>query len=167
MTAKERYNEVHRKYQCDKTPSVCADGFYSPPKYPKVATANGLQRFIVDYLNWTSNHGERTNTMGRPIQKYAPKFNIMTGAVVQVESGIEWQKGTGIKGSSDVKGHINVNYQKYAIPVYIEVKIKDRQSDDQIEYERKVNKTGGLYVIVKSPDDFLKFYDDVVMNRII
>lgn len=168
MTPKQRYNEAHKKWRCEKTPSVCRDGFYTPPKFPKVATANGLQRFIVDFLTWYGHHGERTNTMGRPIQKFAPKYNIITGSVVQVESGIEWQKGSGTKGSSDVKGHINVDYQKYAIPVYIEIKIgKDKQSNEQIEYQSKVNKSGGLYVIVKTPDDFLNFYDDVVNNRII
>jgi hypothetical protein len=104
--------------------------------------------------------------MGRPIQKYAPKMNIITGKVVQVEVGIEWQKGTGTKGSSDVKGHISVGYQKFAVPVYIEVKIKDTQSKDQIKYEKKISKTGGLYVIVHSPEEFFKFYDDVVGNLI-
>jgi hypothetical protein len=107
--------------------------------------------------------------MGRPIQKYAPKYNIITGSVVQVESGIEWQKGSGTKGSSDIHGHIKVDYQKFAIPVAIEIKIgKDKQSNIQIEYQSKVNKSGGIYVIVKTPEDFFKFYDDdVVLNRII
>ena len=150
-----------------KCPTVVADGHYSQPKYPKISTANGLQMYIKNYLNWTGNHGERTNNMGRPIKKFAPKMNIIMGTVQQVEIGTEWQKGTGTIGTSDVKGHINIPYQRFAIPCYFEVKIrKDKQSDEQIEYQCKVAKTGGLYVIVKTPDDFLKFYDDVMANRI-
>ena len=167
MTPKQRYNEAHKVYQCAKTPSVCRDGQYSAPKYPDTRKANGLTTFCINYLIWTGNHGERTNTMGRPIQKFAPKFNIMTGTVVQVEARIEWQKGTGTKGSSDVKGHINVNYQRFAVPIYIEIKIRDKQSAEQVEYQRKINNTGGLYVIVHNPDEFIKFYDDVVFNQIV
>jgi hypothetical protein len=167
MTHKERYNKAHKNYMEIKCPTVCADGHYSLPKMPDVKKSNGLTMFIINYLNWSGHHGERTNTMGRPIQKYAPKMNIFSGKIEQVESGIEWQKGTGIKGSSDIKGVINVPYQKFGVPCFIEIKVaKDKQSAAQIEYEKKINKTGGLYVIVKTPDDFLKFFDDVVENRI-
>ena len=166
MTYKERYNEIHKEWSKNKFPSVHKDGFYTEPKSLKLNTANGLTNWIINFMTWTGNHAERTNTMGRPISKTAPKMNIFTGQIVNVPNGIEWQKGTGRKGSSDIKGTIKVNYQKFAIPIFIEIKIKDKQSADQVEYQEAISKAGGLYVICHNPDEFLNFYDKVVGNLI-
>ena len=100
--------------------------------------------------------------MGVPTKKTKPKFNIFSGELEHLPNGIEWRKGTGHKGTSDVKGHIVNPRHKFPIPIYIEVKIKDRQSEDQKEYEAQVTKTGALYAIVHNPDEFFSFYDYVM-----
>ncbi len=46
--------------------------------------------------------------------------------------------------------------------VAIEVKIgKDRQSDSQKEYQRKVEKAGGIYIIIGTFDEFIKHYAEI------
>lgn len=163
MTYKQRYQEAHKEWFAIRYHAAYRDGHYAPPVMPKIKTANGLTKFICNYLLWTKHHGERTNNMGRPIQKYVPKFNIFTNKVDMLEGGIEWQKGSGLQGSSDIKGHINNPNHKFPIPIYLEVKVnRDRQSDEQKAYEQKVTKTGALYCIVKTPEDFFSFYDYVL-----
>lgn len=161
MNAKQRYNEAHYKYQCKEYPNVINDGHYAPPAWPKIATSNGLTAFICNYAKWTGNHLERTNNMGRPIDKTKAYTDVI--GKQRVIGSIEWQKGSGINGTSDIKGHILSLHQTFPIPVYIEVKInKDTQSPEQQKYERKVSSTGALYCIIKTPEDFFSFYDYVI-----
>lgn len=165
MTWKERYNAAHYSKTCRTAPNFVKDGHYTPPTLPKWKTANGLTKLICNFLNWSLSHGERTNNMGTPIKKKFEKYNIMTGAIVTVDNGIEWRKGNGVKGSSDIKGHINNPNYKFPIPIYIEVKIgKDKVSEDQVQYQKQVTQTGALYCVVKTPEDFFNFYD-FVMNE--
>lgn len=163
MTPKERYNAAH-KYNFERTyPQAWKDGHYAPPPYPKVTTSNGLTKMVVNFLLWSCHHGERTNTMGVPVKKYRPKFNIFSGQTEMLENGIEWRKGSGRKGSSDIKGHVNNPRHQFPIPIYVEVKIgKDKMSDDQKEYERDVTKSGALYCVIKTPEDWFSFYDYVM-----
>lgn len=162
-TPKERYNAAH-KYNFERAyPKAFKDGHYAPKPYPKVNTANGLSRMVVDTLLWLGHHGERTNTMGVPVKKYRPKFNIFSGKTEMLENGIKWRKGSGTKGSSDVKGHVNNPKHQFPIPVYVEIKIgRDSMSEDQEKYEKQVTKTGALYCIVKTPEDWFAFYDYVM-----
>ena len=159
---KERYCNAHEEMSKIKYAQGYADGHYSAPIIPKVKTANGLTTFCANYIKWTNGHLERTNNMGVPVKKKIPKFNIFSGKLEQLDGGIEWRKGTGSKGTSDLKGHIVTPNHKYGLPVYIEIKIKDKQSEDQKEYERKINSTGGLYAVVHNPDEFFSFIDYVM-----
>lgn len=164
MNWKQRYNEAHYSKTLKTAPNFVRDGHYTNPTIPKYKTANGLQKFCINYCNWLGHHLERTNNMGVPIKKSYEKFNIITGKLVTVDNGIEWRKGNGVKGSSDLKGHINNPKHKFPIPIYIEIKIKDKQSAEQIDYEKNITNTGALYCIVKTPEDFFAFYD-FVMNE--
>ena len=160
---KLRYNTAHYNYTLQRTPNVVKDGFYTTPPTPIVTKSNGLTTFIINFLNWSGSHGERTNNMGIPTVKKIPKMNIFSGKVEYRDGGMEWKKGNGKKGSSDVKGHVKTPKHKFPIPVYIEVKIgKDKMSDEQFKYKDIVTKTGALYCVVKNPEDWFKFYDKVV-----
>lgn len=157
---KERYNEAHKAWFQEQYPNAWKDGLYSPPPMPSVAKANGLTKYITNFLFWKGHHAERTNTMGTPVKKTYEKFDIFSNKLVKIDNGITWRKSNTTKGSSDIKGHIKSKKTKYPIPFYIEVKInKDTMSDDQIKYQNQINKTGAFYFIVKNVDDFLRCYD--------
>lgn len=159
---KIRYCNAHREMNTRKYPNLVADGLYTPPTLPKVKTANGMQTFCTNYCNWLGHHLERTNNMGVPVKKKIPKFNIFSGKLEHLDGGIEWRKGTGAKGSSDLKGHINNPKHQFPIPVYIEIKIKDKQSQNQKDYEATIKKSGAIYGIVHNPEEFFMLFDYVM-----
>ena len=159
MNYKKEYQLAHEVWFKVKYPLAYADGHLTPAKMPNVNKANGLTQFIVNYLNWIGHHAERTNNLGIPKKKTFQKFNIFTQQMVTIDNGVEWTKGNGTKGSSDIKGHIRNPKHAFSIPFYIEIKVgKDRLSDDQKNYGTKVNATGALYTVVKTIDDFFEFY---------
>jgi len=163
MTWKERYCKAHEEDFKKKYPSAYSSGHYFQPALPKYKTANGLTTLICNVMKWTGHHAERTNNMGRPIKKYFEKFNILSGKLERIENGIEWQKGTGDRGTSDIKGHFRNKNFEYSIPIYIEVKVnKDRMSEDQKKYQKNVTSSGALYLIAKTPEDFFEFYDYLI-----
>lgn len=163
MDWKKKYQQAHEQHFKRTYPLAYADKHYAPPKTPKYSTANGLTQVVVNTLLWLCHHGERTNTMGVPVKKYRTKFNIFSGKTEMLENGIEWRKGSGTKGSSDIKGHVNNPRHQFPIPIYVEVKIgRDKMSEAQEKYEKQVTKSGALYCIVKTPEDWFAFYDYVM-----
>jgi len=162
MKWQQLYQQSHEYNFKRKYPEAYADGHYAPPKLPRYKTSGGLTTFVTNYLNWLGHFAERTANMGVPTRKKIPKFNIMSGKLEHLDGGIEWRKGTGTKGTSDIKGHICNPRHQFPIPVYIEIKIRDRQSEDQKDYERKVTASGALYVIVHNPEEFLGFFEYVM-----
>ena len=162
MDWKKLYKAAHEKNLKEKCPQAYADGHYFEPTIPIITKANGLTTLVINYLNWTGNFAERTNNMGTPIKKKIPKFNIISGKLEHIDGGLEWRKGNGTKGTSDIKGHIKTAKSPYPIPIYIEVKIgKDKQSEEQKTYEQKVTQTGAFYIIVRTPEDFFKFLENI------
>jgi len=160
MEWKERYFAAHKESHKSKYPKAHADGYYARCNMPKYKTANGLTKIICNFLLWSGHHGERTNNMGRPVQKKIERFNIYAGKMETFKGKIQWQKGAGTKGTSDVKGHVKSPKHKLPFPIYIEVKIgRDKQSDEQKAYEEQVTTTGALYTICTCPEDFFEFYD--------
>ncbi len=156
------YSAAYGNWFKQKYPSSYKDHGIPKCKFPKVASANGLTKMIINYITWTGHHAERSNTMGRPVEKKVEKFNIFTRQADKVTIGMEWQKGTGTKGSSDVKAHKRIAAQKFPVPVYIEVKIgRDALSDDQKKYKAKVEATGALYWVTKTPEDFFTQWFDL------
>lgn len=162
MNIKDRYQQAHEKWFKEEYPNAYKDGYYLEPKMPKIETANGLTTFCTKYCIWMGHHLERTNNMGVPVTKKIPKVNLFSGKVEHLDGGIEWRKGSGTKGSSDLKGHINNPNHKFPIPIYIEIKIKDSQSKEQKSYEKAINKSGALYTIVHNPIEFFTFFDYVI-----
>jgi len=96
-------------------------------------SANGLTKIIEAWFYVNGGFASRRNTMGTYSQKLG-KY-IRSGSTV---------------GAEDVDGTIG------GINVKIEVKIaKDRQSDKQKLYQKKIEDSGGIYFIVRNFDGFL------------
>lgn len=163
---KERYKQVYDEHQKREYPASSRDFGTLPPKYPSVETHNGLRRFCKDFLKFCGHHTEVVNTMGRPVPKLAPKFNIFSAKLEQIEIGTEWQKGSGKSGSSDVHAHIKIEGLEFAIPVKIECKVgKDTQRKDQERYEAAVKATGALYWLIRTPEELIEKYDELVADQ--
>lgn len=95
-------------------------------------TANGLTKCIIDFIQYNGGQAERISVVSR---KVAGKF----------------VKSTMTKGTADISATIK------GLSVKIEVKIgKDRQSEEQKQYEQDIVNAGGYYFIAK---DFTSFYE--------
>jgi hypothetical protein len=139
--SKKRYNEAHLKHTAERTPSIIRDGHYFNPTIPKTETANGLTKFIENYINWMGWRATRVNTTGRQL-------------------GGKWIYGTTRRGSSDISATVNGK------SLMLEIKIgKDKPSEHQIKEQAKERAAGGEYYFVSTPEQFFEQLDCFI-NRI-
>jgi hypothetical protein len=113
------------------------------------SSANALTKSVVSFINLSGYQAERINTTGM----WRQGANLKVGEGTRQMPG-KWTKGTGTKGSADISATINGRSVK------IEIKYgKDRQSEAQTRYQEMIEKAGGTYLIVKSFDDFIQWFD--------
>jgi len=70
---------------------------------------------------------------------------------------VKWMPTSGQKGTADISSVI------FGRAVKIEIKIgKDRQSENQKKYQSDIERAGGLYWLIKTFDQFLDQYHDLI-----
>jgi hypothetical protein len=117
-------------------------------------TANGLTKCIIDFLRFNSWQAERINCTGKPVDQTKIVTDVL-GDQRRIGS-VKWLPTSGEKGTADTSATI------CGRSVKIEVKIRDRQSADQKKYQEKIEKAGGLYWLVRSFEEFLNFYNQLI-----
>lgn len=146
---KVRYQAAHEKWFAVKFPNAYKDGHYVEPKYPDVASTNGLQSAVVNYLTWCGHYANRINTQG---QAYAEDVKTASGTIKK----LSWRKGATRAGTPDVDSIIGGK------PVKFEIKYgKDRIRDKQEEEGAKIKAAGGYYFIIKTIEGFYNQYDQI------
>jgi len=128
---------------------------YAIPK-PKFTdnSANALTKSIIAWIELNGYQAERINNTGRYVDNKKTVKNIM-GQYITIGSG-QYIPGTGTKGTADISATIKGKSIK------IEVKYgKDRQSEAQKEYQVTIERSGGVYFIAKTFDDFYNFYQTI------
>lgn len=155
MTHKERYNAVHKVYQCAKTPAVCADGFYSPPKMPDTKKSNGMTNYVVNAINWQGGNATRISSAGRMIDTVEKQR--VSGTLLTVKKYIP---STTRKGTADVTSTIKGRSAKFEIKIG-----NDKPSQWQFDEQKREIDAGGYYFFIKTPDDFWECYDKVVKGE--
>lgn len=114
-------------------------------------TANGLTKCIIDFLTFSGWQAERISNTGRIIDRRRTYTDVL-GHKKQIGS-MEWAKGSGTAGTADVSATIAGRSVK------IEIKIgRDRQSEAQSDYQKKIEASGGLYYIASNMPDFIEWY---------
>lgn len=137
-----RYLIAHVEWFKRTLPVSYKDGHYVPPKVPDTRTSNGLQRFIVNYLDWTGNYGNRISTTGRQIK--------------DKHGQTKWIKGQTKTGTGDVGGIVRGR------SVTFEVKVnRDTPSDKQLARQSQIRAAGGEYFFTHSPEEFFVQYDSL------
>ena len=117
-------------------------------------TANGLTRCILDFLNFSGHQAERISSTGRYLDNSKIVTDIL-GSKKRIGSG-KWIPGTGTKGTADISATV------FGRSIKIEVKIKDQQSEDQKKYQEQIHRAGGKYWIIRTFDEFLDQYHDLI-----
>jgi hypothetical protein len=127
---------------------------YARPKFKHSdKTANGLTKAIIQWLRLNGCHAERVNTIGVPMDNRKVITDCI-GRQKQVGS-VAWRKSNSTLGSADIHSLINGK------AVFIEVKIgPDRQSDYQKQYQKGVERAGGLYIIAKDFEGFYNWFNE-------
>lgn len=150
MKPKQRIAELHRQAFRLKHPHVPE---YGIPKYSKTDnSANALTRMIIDWIEYNGGHAERVNSMGRMVDNRKEVTDVV-GRRYMIGSK-KYLPSTGKKGTTDIHAVIRGR------AVMIEVKFgKDRQSAVQKEYEQTVTQAGAVYVIARTFDQFVEWWD--------
>lgn len=130
------------------------------PKYTD-KTSNGLTKCVIDFINLNGYQAERINSMGRQIDERKTIKDVLGNE--RTLGALKWIKGSSQVGTADISATIKGRSVK------IEVKCMatndNYQSSGQIDYQLKIERAGGVYVIARTFEDFYnwftKFIDEV------
>lgn len=151
---KERYYTAHAQHVNSRTPSIIKDGFYTLPTMPKIKTANGLTKFICNYLNWTNSNATRISSAGRWIEQKNVQGHKIAG------SG-RFIPGTTRKGTADITATVQGRSCKFEIKVG-----NDKPSIYQLQEQERERAAGGIYEFISTPEQFFLTYDKIINNEI-
>lgn len=98
--------------------------------------ANELTKSIITFFEVIGGHAERINNMGRQL--------IRDGKPI-------WVKGTGTDGTAD----ISATWQGKSIKIEVKATRGEKQSLKQKEYQAKIKKAGGIYIVARNMDGFI------------
>lgn len=121
------------------------------PKYSD-KTANGLTKCIIHYIQLNGGQAERINVISRQVKGKFIK-STMTNGTADISATVPH-----FYEVLDPEGYSYIEF--IGLSVKIEVKIgKDRQSDEQKDYEEAINNANGIYYIAKDFDSFYEWYN--------
>lgn len=150
---KKRFEQLYLKNKLENYPSFIGRENCIPPADTKENGANSLTRLVINFLEFNGCQAERINSSGRYIDG-SKQVTDCIGRKRTIGTG-KYIKSTTTNGTADISATIKGRSIK------IEIKWqKDRQSDDQKKYQQSIEKSGGIYIIVKTFDDFVDWFDD-------
>jgi len=141
---KNEYSEARRNWYKINRPIVTASNMIPLCKFPDIRKANGLTKFVIDYIEGWGGYANRISSAGRMINKGTSKIYI---------------PGTTKKGTADIHAIIE------GIHYSIEIKIgNDVMSKFQHAEAERITKAGGNYYVIKTADQFLIIFADKLKN---
>ncbi|MBQ0732971.1 hypothetical protein [Aquimarina celericrescens] len=129
------------------------------PNFPKHAipqpkyidnTSNGLTRCVIDWIELNGFQAERINSMGRQIDKRKTVTDVLGNK--RTVGSVTWTKGSSQKGTADISATIKGRSVK--IEIKCEATGDHYQSEDQKRYQKSIERAGGIYIIVRTFEDF-------------
>lgn len=152
---KEKYIEFHRF----KWPSVPDHARSLPNYFGQSTKTNGLTRLILCAIRLKGWQAERISSSGR----YVDNSEVVMDCIGRQKKigGGKYIRGTTQAGTADVSANIDGRSVK------IEVKnaaTRDRMSDRQKEYKRRIELTGGVYYVATDIESFLEWLEQFPDN---
>lgn len=149
--AKIRYRDAKWSWYDKNLRVIIDDGhFIEPDKFPD-NSANGITNYIEDFLGWSGHFANRTGNEGRVI--------IKDGEPLRIPSASK-------NGMQDIDINLKHPAHPFGIPWKCEVKAEgDTVKKHQEKFGKKVVKTGGHYSVVRSVDDFLMQFDQLMVMQ--
>jgi hypothetical protein len=140
----KQLSDLQHAYACSRT--KLPPDYVVRTKYND-STANGLTKCVIDYINLSGGQAERISNTGRYIDESRIVTDVL-GNRKKIGSG-KYIKGTGTNGTAD----ISATFKGKSIK--IEIKMKDKQSEVQKEYQQAIERAGGIYFICHNFEEFL------------
>jgi hypothetical protein len=144
----KQLSDLQHAYACSRT--KMPTDYVVRTKYIDT-TANGLTKCVTDYINLIGGQAERISNTGRYIDESRIVTDVL-GNRKKIGSG-KYIKGQGTNGTAD----ISATYKGKSIK--IEIKMKDKQSEAQKEYQQAIERAGGIYFICHNFDEFLEKFN--------
>lgn len=144
----KQLSDLQHAYACSRT--KLPPDYVVRTKYND-STANGLTKCVIDYINLSGGQAERISNTGRYIDESKIVTDVL-GNKKKIGTG-KYIKGTGTNGTAD----ISATFKGKSIK--IEIKMKDKQSEAQKEYQQSIERAGGIYFICHNFDEFLEKFN--------
>lgn len=156
MYLKDLYAMI-MEYKRNKYPNTPQHLLARPNPY-NLNKTNDLTKAVIKWIEMHGYHAERISTTGRYVDN-RKKYKDVMGYTRVIGSG-SWIPGTGTKGSADISATIAGRSVK------IEIKnaaTNDRQSEAQRKYQESIEKSGGVYLIVRTFSGFVEWWKGYVI----
>jgi hypothetical protein len=116
-------------------------------------SANALTQCVITYITFMGGQAERISSQGQ--YREGAKIQVGTGELAhQRQLPGKWTPGQSTKGTADISSTIRGRSVK------IEIKYgKDVQSQVQKDYQASIERAGGVYIIVRTFDEFVIWYN--------
>jgi hypothetical protein len=122
-------------------------------KFKSINNARSLEKQIKEFLDLKGHICDKTDTKGRKVSNKIAFVDVIGRN--RVIGRDVYHQSTGTVGKADL------SVQIHGVRVEMEIKWgKDRQSELQKEYQKRVEKDGGIYVIIKDMDAFIAWFDE-------
>lgn len=118
-------------------------------------TSNGLSKCVIDYIELRGFSAERINSTGRQLDGRKSSTDILGN--VRTIGSVKWIKGSGKVGTSDISATIQGRSVK--IEIKCEASGDRLQSQGQREYQKQIEAAGGVYLIVRTFQDFYDWFN--------
>lgn len=151
--SKARYREAKWNYECKFHPlwveGNFSGSFFIEPDFSKLncATANGLTRFVANYLRFKCWNVSRISVEGRVIEK--------DGEIIRIPSSVK-------------TGRSDVDSTQHGTGRHIQWEIKvgrDIPSKEQLREQANERRAGGEYLFIHNAEEFFMFYDSLSVQK--
>jgi hypothetical protein len=130
------------------------------PKYSD-RTANGLTKCVIDYIELRGFQAERINSTGRQIDNRITSTDVLGNQ--RTIGSVKWIKSSGQVGTADISATIQGRSVK--IEIKCEATGDNKQSKGQIEYQKQIEVSGGVYLIVRNFEQFYNWFNPGKVKR--
>ena len=120
-------------------------------------SANALTKCVIAWIQFMGGQAERISSQGQ--YREGKKIPVGSGILAHTKQlPGKWTPGQSTKGTADISATIRGRSVK------IEIKQKDKQSEAQKQYQQAIENAGGVYIIVRTFDDFVVWYEQFTLG---
>lgn len=126
------------------------------------ATSNGLTKCVIDFIKLKGFHAERINSTGS-MRDNTKTITDVLGRKRTIGS-VDWIKSTSQNGTADISA--TIKGQSIKIEIKCAASGDKYQSEAQKMYQKQIEASGGIYLIVREFKDFYNWFNSINYERL-